>query len=387
MAALNADEGSSAPHGGGQRAARQHCNNQHRNHPYNSGGTGRRRHIGNNPGRGFGPGRGYYNPGRGNSISGRIYNNRGTGYHNPTRGYNTSDNCTRDYHSTDRNPIANSGFVPTQGANSTPIAGLLLTRGGLWCRWWWPVVPLVVTCGAAGGGLWCRTPGHDIQDCWATRRTYEQSTQLRQVSFSSDAYHHACAVSTADAQLQLQSSAVYASTDLADVLAAIGTPLPYNAMPGPTAFKTDFAVDPKGHINALSCSGPKMMFNAELAVNDANLPARALVDTGATHCYIIETYLARTNPPVREQDNWLSLANGSKVIFSHFPFEYSFAARRHETLVLAIPLSCVVCLSQRKRKVSAAKESRRTSSSRIFIKRPPAYVTPNADQGQQQQQQ
>ena len=109
------------------------------------------------------------------------------------------------------------------------------------------------------------------------------------MSFSSDAYHHAYAVSTSDAQLPLHSSAVCASTDLADVLVGIGTPLPYNAMPDPTAFNTDFAVDPKGQINALSCSGPKMMFNAALAVNDANLPARELVDTGATHYYISET--------------------------------------------------------------------------------------------------
>ena len=134
------------------------------------------------------------------------------------------------------------------------------------------------------------------------------------MSFSSDAYHQAYAVNTADAKLSLESSAAHASTDLADTLAGIGTPLPCNAMPDPAAFNTDVAVDPKGHINALSCSGPKMMFNAELAVNDANLAARALVDIGATHCYISEEYLAKTNLPAREQDNWLSLANGSKAV-------------------------------------------------------------------------
>ena len=48
LAALN-----SAPHGG-QRAARQHRNNQHRNHPYSSGGTGGGCHIGNNPANGRG---------------------------------------------------------------------------------------------------------------------------------------------------------------------------------------------------------------------------------------------------------------------------------------------------------------------------------------------
>ena len=123
LAALNADEGRSAPHGG-NRAARQHRGNQTRGYPYNYGGRGRGRRIGNNTanGRGFGPGRGYYTSGRGNNNSDRGYNNPGRGYCNPPRGYNTSDNSTRNYHGTDSNPAANAGFVPTQGANSTPIA-------------------------------------------------------------------------------------------------------------------------------------------------------------------------------------------------------------------------------------------------------------------------
>ena len=101
--------------------------------------------------------------------------------------------------------------------------------------------------GAGGDDLWCRwcqRPGHNIQDCWTARCTYEQATQSRQVSFSSDAYHQAYAVNTADAKLSLESSAAHASTDLADTLAGIGTPLPCNAMPDPAAFNTDVAVDP-----------------------------------------------------------------------------------------------------------------------------------------------
>ena len=52
LAALNADEGRSAPRGG-NRAARQHRDNQKRGHPY-SGGRCRGRHIGNNPANGRG---------------------------------------------------------------------------------------------------------------------------------------------------------------------------------------------------------------------------------------------------------------------------------------------------------------------------------------------
>ncbi|KAL3146479.1 hypothetical protein ABBQ32_000736 [Trebouxia sp. C0010 RCD-2024] len=60
--------------------------------------------------------------------------------------------------------------------------------------------------------------------------------------------------------------------------------------------------------------GPKMMFNAELAVSGGHVPARALVDTGATHCYVSEAFLAKTNLQARKQDTWLSLANGMKAI-------------------------------------------------------------------------
>ncbi len=58
----------------------------------------------------------------------------------------------------------------------------------------------------------------------------------------------------------------------------------------------------------------KMMFNVELAVRQERMPARALVDTGATHCYISEDFFRKTNLPLRDQQTWLTLANGAKAV-------------------------------------------------------------------------
>ena len=85
-------------------------------------------------------------------------------------------------------------------------------------------------------------------------------------------------------------------------------------MPDPAAVNTGFALDSMGYVNALSSKGPKMMFNAELAVKGDTIPARALVDTGATHCYISEKFIRKTVLPIRQQHTWLSLANGSETI-------------------------------------------------------------------------
>ena len=57
-----------------------------------------------------------------------------------------------------------------------------------------------------------------------------------------------------------------------------------------------------------------MMFNAELAVKGDTIPARALVDAGATHCYVSETFIRKITLPIRQQHTWLSLANGSKAV-------------------------------------------------------------------------
>ncbi len=77
-------------------------------------------------------------------------------------------------------------------------------------------------------------------------------------------------------------------------MADSGTPTPLNGMHDPEALSTESAFDSMGHIIALSRNAPKMMFNAELAEKGAQILqgllaiilARALVDTGATHCYI-----------------------------------------------------------------------------------------------------
>lgn len=55
-----------------------------------------------------------------------------------------------------------------------------------------------------------------------------------------------------------------------------------------------------GHVYALSSKGPKKMFNAEVAVNGGHISARALVYTGATHCYMLESFLAKTKLQVIE---------------------------------------------------------------------------------------
>ena len=43
---------------------------------------------------------------------------------------------------------------------------------------------------------------------------------------------------------------------LSDILAGVGPPVPCNAMPDPAAVNTGFALDPMGHVSALS-KGPK----------------------------------------------------------------------------------------------------------------------------------
>ena len=58
------------------------------------------------------------------------------------------------------------------------------------------------------------------------------------------------------------------------------------------------------------------MFNAELAVSGDHVPARELVDTGATHCYVSEKFIQKTTLPLRQQHTWLSLANGTKAVSS-----------------------------------------------------------------------
>ena len=159
----------------------------------------------------------------------------------------------------------------------------------------------------------CHIAGHSIHDCRKLQALFAETPKL--VNFSSEAY--LCAFSICEANLSSPRPATRAGTDMLDlshILAGIGQPVPFNAMPDPAAVNTDFALDPMGYVNALSSKGPKMMFNAELAVKGSHTPARAVVDTGATHCYVSENFIKKTTLPIRQQHTWLSLANGSKAI-------------------------------------------------------------------------
>ena len=140
-------------------------------------------------------------------------------------------------------------------------------------------------------------------------RLKAQTPQPQGVSFSTDAYLSACAVHEADACLSSSSPAARAGTNMLNmsaILAGIGPPVPCNAMPDPAAVNTDFVRDPMGYVNALSSNGPKMMFEAELAVKGDTIPAIALMDTGATHCYVSEKYIKKTTLPICQQHTWLS---------------------------------------------------------------------------------
>ena len=85
-------------------------------------------------------------------------------------------------------------------------------------------------------------------------------------------------------------------------------------MPDPEALNLESAFNSEGHVNTHSSNCPSMMFNAELAVSGGHIAARALVDTGATHCYISQSFSERTGLPLRNDHTWLSLANGSKAV-------------------------------------------------------------------------
>ena len=161
---------------------------------------------------------------------------------------------------------------------------------------------------------YCNIVGHCIHDCRKLEALKAATPNLQGVSFSIDAYLSAYAIHEADACLSSSSPAARAGTDnLSDILAGIGPPVPCNAMPDPAAVNTGFALDPMGYVNALSSKGPKMMFNAELAVKGDTILARALVDTGATHCYVCGKFIRKTTLPIRQKHTWLSLANGSKA--------------------------------------------------------------------------
>lgn len=57
-----------------------------------------------------------------------------------------------------------------------------------------------------------------------------------------------------------------------------------------------------------------MMFHGMIAVNHGKIPVRALADTGASHCYVSQSFVEKAGIPVRPLSNWLKLANGSNAV-------------------------------------------------------------------------
>ena len=112
----------------------------------------------------------------------------------------------------------------------------------------------------------------------------------------------------------LPALAANADVNMADVLADIGTPKPFDVVPSMAALSADYAQ--LGHVNAASSHGLTMMFNGLLAVNSfvAQRPLRLLVDTGANHSYVSEQFLKGTGVVPKKSANFLSLANGSKAV-------------------------------------------------------------------------
>ena len=142
-----------------------------------------------------------YNPGRGNSNPGR-------GTTTPVEVTTTLQEVTMPQtipetttvHTEVLLPILALFLLGVQTATPLPAAmQMLLTK----------VQVVVVDCGSKHQGMTSGTAGQ-------RGALVSSLTQLRQVSFSSDTYYHAYAVSTADAELPLHSSAVCASTDLVD---------------------------------------------------------------------------------------------------------------------------------------------------------------------------
>ena len=201
--------------------------------------------------------------------------------------------------------------APAQGANSLPLSDRSTNAVGKNASGG--------TFKAAVGCGHCHITGHSIHDCRKLKALLNMPKK-QGVSFSSVAYFSAYPVHTADARLSSSSPAAHAGTDnvglMSDILADIGTPMTCNAMPDPEAVNTGFALDPRGHVNALSRKGPKLMFNAELAVSGDHMAARALVPTGATHCYVSQKFIQKTTLPICQQHTWLSLANGTKAVSS-----------------------------------------------------------------------
>ena len=88
-------------------------------------------------------------------------------------------------------------------------------------------------------------------------------------------------------------------------------------MPDPALVNSDWAPNHLGYVCALSPKGLTMLFHGLIAVNDGR-PIRVLVDTGANHCYIsqqyFDTHLSTSPTGIRDEPDWLTLANGSSTV-------------------------------------------------------------------------
>ena len=51
-----------------------------------------------------------------------------------------------------------------------------------------------------------------------------------------------------------------------------------------------------------------------VSVTKGLLPVRPLVDTGASHCYVSQAYVAQAGIPVRPSQNWLKLADNTQAV-------------------------------------------------------------------------
>ena len=101
--------------------------------------------------------------------------------------------------------------------------------------------------------------------------------------------------------------------DMSEASKAIGTPVPFNAMPDPALSNAELPAV-SGSLNVLSPNGLTMMFHGMIAVNHGKIPVRTLADTGASHCYISQSFVEKAGIPVRPLSNWLKLANGSNAV-------------------------------------------------------------------------
>ena len=143
---------------------------------------------------------------------------------------------------------------------------------------------------------------HTMEHCRRIDEAVAQKSGCQQVSTFLDAYCSANDISIGGSQYV--HDAVFASMDMSDMLANYGTSQPQRIIQhmldmAAVYIGTPVNLFPAGMANALSSSGPKLMFNAELAVSFSKpFQARALVDMGALHSYISQSYLATTKLPV-----------------------------------------------------------------------------------------